>query len=58
MIALRVVAERNEQGLRPYRHQLPGQLEEDARRLDEYLTGATAGKLGLMRAKRFGRQHG
>ena len=28
-----------------YRHQLPGQLEEDARRLEEYLSGATAGKV-------------
>jgi hypothetical protein len=28
-----------------YRHQLEGQLAEDARRLDDYLTGATAGKV-------------
>jgi integrase len=28
-----------------YRHQLPGQLEEDARRLEDYLSGATAGKV-------------
>ncbi|MBA2643552.1 MAG: hypothetical protein H0U82_11600, partial [Actinobacteria bacterium] len=28
-----------------YRHQLPGQLEEDARRLDNYLTGTAAGKV-------------
>jgi hypothetical protein len=28
-----------------YRHQLEGQLAEDARRLDEYLTGAVAGKV-------------
>jgi hypothetical protein len=28
-----------------YRHALPGQLGEDARRLQVYLTGATAGKV-------------
>jgi integrase len=28
-----------------YRHLLPGQLAEDARRLDEYLAGAVAGKV-------------
>jgi hypothetical protein len=28
-----------------YRHQLDGQLAEDAKRLDEYLTGAAAGKV-------------
>jgi integrase len=28
-----------------YRHQLPGQLEEDARTLDKYLSGAVAGKV-------------
>lgn len=28
-----------------YRHLLPGQLAEDAARLDEYLSGATAGKV-------------
>jgi integrase len=28
-----------------YRHLLPGQLAEDARRVDEYLAGATAGKV-------------
>jgi hypothetical protein len=28
-----------------YRHQLPGQLAEDAARLDEYLSGATAGRV-------------
>lgn len=28
-----------------YRHQLPGQLEEDARRLENYLTAAAAGKV-------------
>jgi integrase len=28
-----------------YRHLLPGQLAEDAKRLDEYLAGATAGKV-------------
>jgi integrase len=28
-----------------YRHLLPGQIAEDARRVDEYLAGATAGKV-------------
>jgi integrase len=28
-----------------YRHLLPGQLAEDAKRLDEYLSGAVAGKI-------------
>jgi integrase len=28
-----------------YRHLLPGQLDEDAKRLDEYLAGATTGKV-------------
>jgi hypothetical protein len=28
-----------------YRHQLDGQLADDAARLDEYLSGATAGKV-------------
>jgi integrase len=30
---------------RRYRHQLEGQLAEDASRLDEHLTGATSGKV-------------
>jgi integrase len=34
-----------------YRHLLPGQLAEDARRLDEYLTGATAGKVVALGAE-------
>jgi integrase len=32
-----------------YRHLLPGQMAEDARRLDEYLAGATAGKVVQMK---------
>jgi hypothetical protein len=28
-----------------YRHALPGQLAEDAKRIEEYLTGATTGKV-------------
>jgi hypothetical protein len=28
-----------------YRHQLDGQLAEDAARIDEYLTGAVTGKV-------------
>ena len=28
-----------------YRHLLPGQIAEDAGRLDEYLSGAVAGKI-------------
>ena len=32
-----------------YRHQLPGQLAEDAGLLDEYLSGATAGKVVEMK---------
>jgi hypothetical protein len=31
-----------------YRHQLEGQLAEDAKRLDEYLTGAAAGKVASL----------
>ena len=31
-----------------YRHLLPGQLAEDARRLDDYLSGAMAGKVFAM----------
>jgi integrase len=33
-----------------YRHQLEGQLAEDARRLDEYLSGAVAGKVVRLHA--------
>ena len=34
-----------------YRHLLPGQIAEDARRLDEYLAGATAGKVVVLQAE-------
>jgi hypothetical protein len=32
-----------------YRHLLPGQIAEDARRVDEYLSGAVAGKVVEMK---------
>jgi hypothetical protein len=31
-----------------YRHQLTGQLAEDAARLDEYLSGTIAGKIATL----------
>jgi integrase len=34
-----------------YRHLLPGQIAEDARRLDKYLAGATAGKVVVLQAE-------
>ena len=39
-----------------YRHALPGQLEEDARRLDAYLTGAVAGKVPTLTGAQAGAQ--
>jgi integrase len=39
-----------------YRHQLDGQLAEDAARLDEYLTGAIAGKVVALTGAQTGAQ--